>query len=190
MRISTWLHLTAVCLIAGSLSASVSPVSARHPVSQPQKPSRLIHEEFTGYGQTEITARNDALQHASLWLEKQSGLGWTPDPQYLLDHALVGFGEAEDKVFEEPMGKMKVVKMQLDISTDEARAIQKQAQRERMKERQKSSLLVVLGVVGLLSVVGGYLRLEEATKGYYTRVLRIAAIGLFLVVVAGLCVMG
>jgi hypothetical protein len=186
MRISTWLCLTALCLIAGSLSASVSPVSARHPVAEPKKP--LLHEEFTGYGQSEITARHDALQHAAEWLEKKSGLGWTPDPQYLQDHGLVRFGEAEDKIFEEPMGKMKVVKLELDISTHQAREIQSEAQHERMKERQKLSLLVVLGVAGLLGVVGGYLRLEEATKGYYTRLLRIAAIGILLVVVASLCV--
>ena len=188
MRISTWLHLAALCLIAGSLSVSVAPLSARSPVPEPNKP--LIHEEFTGYGKTETAARNDALEHASLWLVDHSGLGWTPDAQYLLDRALVRFSQPEDKEFEQPMGTMKVVKMQLDITAERASEIQKQAQHQRMEERQKSSLLIVLGVVCLLGVVGGYLRLEEATKGYYTRWLRLAAVGVLLVLVAGLCVIG
>lgn len=111
-----------------------------------------------------MTARNDALAHASLWLEKHSGLGWTPDPQYLLERALVRFSEAEDKVFEEPMGKMKVVKMQLDVSGQQARDIQKQAQQQRMKERQKSSLHVVFGVACLLGVVGGYLHWKRRRR--------------------------
>lgn len=188
MRISTWLHLAALCLIAGSLSVPVTPLSARPPVPEPKKP--LLHEEFTGYGKTESAAQHDALEHASLWLAEHSGLGWTPDGQYLLDHALVRFGEPEDKEFEQPMGTMKEIKMQLDITDKQAREIQQQAQHQRMKERQKLSLLVVLGVVCLLGVVGGYLRLEEATKGYYTRWLRVAVVGVLLVIVAGLCVIG
>jgi len=190
MRISTWFHLAALCLIAGSLSLSVSPLSARKspPVPEPKKP--LIHEEFTGIGKTETAARNDALALACRWLGEHSGLAWTPDAQYLLDHALVRFDDAEDKEFEQPMGTMKVVEMELDITDKQAREIQKQSQHERMKERQKWSLLMVLGVVCLLSVVGGYLRLEEATKGYYTRRLRLAAIGIVVVIVVGLCVIG
>lgn len=189
MRISTWFHLAALCLIAGSLSLSVSPLSARKnpPVPEPKKP--LIHEEFTGIGKTETAARNDALALACRWLEEHSGLAWTPDAQYLLEHALVRFDDVEDKEFEEPVGDMKVVEMELDITAKQAREIQKQAQHERMKERQKWSLLIVLGVVCLLGVVGGYLRLEEATKGYYTRWLRLAVVGALLVLVAGLCLM-
>ena len=188
MRLLNGLHLAALCLIAGSLSVSVSPLSARSPVPEPKTP--LIHYEYTGYGKTEMGARNDALEHASLWMEEHSGLGWTPDAQYLLDHALVRFGEPEDKEFEQPMGTMKAVKMQLDITAKQASEIQKQAQHERMKERQKLSLLVMLGAVCLLGVVGGYLRLEEATKGYYTRWLRLTAVGVVLAIVAGLYLVG
>ena len=46
------------------------------------------------------------------------------------------------------------------------------------------------GVVCLLLVVGGYLRLEEATKGYYTRLLRLTAIAVLIGVGVGLYVMG
>jgi hypothetical protein len=188
MRISTWLPLAALCLIAGSLSASLSPLRARTPASEP--PRTLIHEEFTGYGKTVKEAENDALHEGCKWIDEHSGLGWSPDPHYLHLHNMVRFGKAEEQEFELPMGTMKVVKMQLDITTAQAREIQKHSQQQRMKDRQKISLLVFLGVVCLLGVVGGYLRLEEATKGYYTRLLRIAAISVLLLVAAGLCVLG
>lgn len=188
MRISTWLHLAALCLIAGSLQATAC-AEMHLPVPEAKKP--LLHEEFTGYGKTPKEAENDALKYACAWLEAHGGLGWSPDPQYLRNEKMVRFNEAEDKEYEDPLlGTFKVVKMQLDITANQARELQKQAQQQRMKQRQKLSLLVVLGVASLLGVVGGYLRLEEATKGYYTRLLRIAALGILLVLIAGLCVMG
>lgn len=188
MRISTSLRLATLCLIAASLSAS--PLTARPSSAEPKKP--LIHEEFTGYGTTELLAEKDALKYASEWLQRQSGLGWAPSSEYLTTHKMVQFGAAETIKSDDPMlDNMKKVKLQLEISADQARDIQKQARQHRMKERQKQSLFVLIGVVGLLSVVGGYLRLEEATKGYYTRLLRIAAISALVVIVAaGVCVVG
>jgi hypothetical protein len=197
MRIPTWLRLAGVCLIAASISASGSLVFADlrppqgHPVQPPRPPEvkkPLIKEQFTGYGVTPTLAQNDALREACKWLEENGGLGWSPDPQYLRDHNMIRFvGEPEDKEID-AAGKVKVVKAELEITTQQAREIQKQAQQERMKARQGISLLVVIGVVCFLAVVGGYLRLEEATKGYYTRLLRVAAVVVLLVILAGLCV--
>lgn len=187
MRIPTWQRLAALCLIIGSFSASPEPLSARPPVAEPKKP--LVSEEFTGYGTTDLAAQKDALERACAWLKDQSGLDWSPKAEYLRERKMVRFSESEDKEFEEPMGAMKVVKMQLEIGVDQARDIQKQVQQQRMKQRQKYSLLGLIGAVALIGVVGGYLRLEEATKGYYTRLLRFAAVGVLLVVIlAGLCV--
>jgi len=188
MRISTWLHLAALCLIAGSLSASQTPLAARPPVAEPNKP--LISEEFTGYGTTELAAQKDALKFACTWLKQDSGLDWSPDPDYLVAHKMVRFDEPEDKEFKDLKVTMKVVQMLLEINADQKRDIQKLAQQQRMKERQKYSLLGLIGAAALIGVVGGYLRLEEATKGYYTRLLRIAAISVLVAIVAGLCVVG
>jgi len=41
----------------------------------------------------------------------------------------------------------------------------------------------------LLLAVAGYLRLEDATKGYYTRLLRLAAVAFVALVGAGLWMM-
>ena len=189
MRISTWLRLLALCLAVGSLPASL--FAARPPASEPKK--AVFHKEFEGCGSNELAARKDALELACAWLKENSGLDWSPDPQYLQDHNMAQFGEPEDKQFEIAKdltedGKLKVVKMQLEITDAQARDMQKQAQQYRMKDRQKYSLLALVGAMGLLGVVGGYLRLEEATKGYYTRLLRIVAIVVLVVIFAGLFV--
>jgi|SRR5579875_888804 len=187
MFIINRLRLAALCLLVSSLVVSPAPLIAGHNRHRTEA-KLLIHEEFIGYGKTELAARKDALNNACNWLKQHpySDLDWSPDPDYLLDHKMVQFNALEDKRFEEPMGLMKMVKMQLDITDSQDRDIRKQAQQLHVKERQKQALLVLLGAMGLLGVVGGYLRLEEATKGYYTRLLRIAAITLLVILVAGL----
>ncbi len=189
MRTAGWLRLIAVCLIAGSVPASSSPAAA---ASGPKKV--LIKEEFIGYGLTPKDAESNALEHACDWLaEHSANLGWTPTPEFLRDKGMVQFGEPTEEPFQVAKdfadgGKMKVVKMQLEITAAQARDIQKQARQQRMEGRQKLSLYVLVGLVSLLVVVGGYLRLEEATKGYYTRLLRLAAIGILIAIALGLCV--
>jgi hypothetical protein len=51
-----------------------------------------------------------------------------------------------------------------------------------VKERQRWMGLGIGGVVALLLVGIGYLRLEEATKGYYTSLLRLSAVGILALV--------
>jgi hypothetical protein len=187
MRIAGWLCLIALGLIVVSYQASGSSAPARRHSGDPAKP--LIQEEFTGYGKTVKEAEADAITNSCQWLEEHGGLGWSPDAAYLRVHNMIQpEGEPTDEVFEHA-GPMKVVKMKLTITEEQARAIQKQAQQQRMKSRQWLSLLGLGGLLCLIGVVGGYLRLEEATKGYYTRLLRIAAIGILLVIAVGLCVM-
>jgi hypothetical protein len=178
----------------GGDSAWCSRVHARP--APPAPPKVLVKEEFQGYGITPKDAETRALEVACDWLATHADLGWTPTPEFLREKGMVSpVGEPTEKEFEFAKGitkdgKMQVVTVRLEISAAQAHDIQKQAQQQRMKDRQKSALLVLLAVVCLLGVMGGYLRLEEATKGYYTRLLRIAAIGILLFIVAGLCVVG
>jgi hypothetical protein len=187
MRIPGWLHLLTLCLLAGGFQASCSLAQAGPKPAEPKK--FVINEEFTGYGQTIKEAEPDAVARACQWLEEHSGLGWSPDTDYLYKNKLVRFDEATDEKLE-LSGTMKVIKMHLEITADQARDMQKQAQQQRMKSRQGLSLLGLIGLVSLIGIVGGYLWLEEATKGYYTRLLRLAAIGLLIVIGLGLCIAG
>ena len=185
MRITNSLRLIALCVLAGSFQASCSTAEAQLVQHAPKKP--VISKEFKGYGLTPKDAETDALKSACEWLSEQSNLGWTPEADFLRAKGMVHFGQPAEENFEKS-GHMQVVTMQLEVTSEQARDIQKQARQERMKSRQWVSLLGLGGMVCLLAVVGAYLRLEEATKGYYTRLLRLAAVVFVLVVIAGLCV--
>src|SRR5207253_1873148 len=64
---------------------------------------------------------------------------------------------------------------------DEWVSHEKEVRQERAVKRQTSILRILGGLIAVLLVVAGYLRLEEATRGYYTAMLRVAAIGVLLV---------
>jgi hypothetical protein len=181
MRLAGWLRLVALCVIAGNFSLPAA--SARAASSDPKKP--LVKEEFKGYGLTQKLAETNALERACSWLTDNSKFGWIPSPEYLREKNLVKFDEPTEEEFEKAGDfakdrRMKVVKMHLEISADQARDIQKQARQERMGSRHLLLARILGGLVCLLIVVGGYLRLEEATKGYYTRLLRLAGIGILV----------
>ena len=184
MRPANWFFLLVLCLFVGSVYASLS-LAARPAPHGPKAP--LIKEEFQGYGQTPKEAEVDGLKQACDWLSIHANLGWTPMPDFLRDKGMVRFDEPTEKEFEKA-GQMKVVTLHLEITADQARAIQKQARQERMTSRHLLLARVLGGVVCLLLVVGGYLRLEEATKGYYTRRLRWIAVAILVIIGLGLCV--
>ena len=56
--------------------------------------------------------------------------------------------------------------------------MQRHAQQDRVLDRHLLLARVLGGAVAVLLVLAGYLRLEDATRGYYTRLLRLAAIAL------------
>jgi hypothetical protein len=185
MRPANWFGLLVLCLIAGGVLAP-RPLAA-HLVPPGQKQS--VKYDFEGYGSSVKDAETDALERACDWLAAKADLGWKPTPEFLRDKGMVRFSEPTEKEFEKA-GPMKVVTLQLEITADQVREMQKQARQEHMTSRQLLLARVLGGVVCLLIVVGGYLRLEEATKGYYTRLLRLAAITLLIGVSVGLCVIG
>jgi hypothetical protein len=57
--------------------------------------------------------------------------------------------------------------------------------KEVSKERQTLLAKLLAGLLAGLVAVAGYLRLDEATKGYYTTWLRVASVALVATVGAG-----
>jgi hypothetical protein len=186
MRPANWFGLLVLCLIAGGVLAP-RVLAARRVQPGPKEPH--IKEDFQGYGKTPKDAETYALEQACDWIGVNANLGWKPTPEFLRDKGMVRFSEPTEKEFEKA-GQMQVVAMQLEITASQAREIQKQARQEHMTSRHILLARVLGGIVCLLIVMGGYLRLEEATKGYYTRLLRLAAITLLLGVGVGLYVIG
>jgi hypothetical protein len=185
MSITNSLRLVALCVLAGSFQASCPTAEAQ--LVQHGTKKLIVNEKIEGYGPTQKDAEADALKRACEGLAEN--LGWAPTPEFLREKNMIHFGQPTEKDLEKS-GHVYVVPMQLEVTSEQARDIQKQARQERMKSRQWVSLLGLGGMVCLLAVVGAYLRLEEATKGYYTRLLRLAAVAVVLLVIAGLCVIG
>lgn len=191
MRLANSLRLLALCLVAGILQVSSTPALAKSAPSGPKKV--VIKEQFEGYGLTPKDAEANALERACESLAANPNLGWTPTPEFLREKKMVQFSEPTEKdsdIAKQFGVRMKMVQMTLEITDDQARDIQKQARQERMVSHHLLMARVLGGVVCLLIVVGAYLRLEEATKGYYTRLLRLTALGILIGVGAALCVVG
>jgi len=76
------------------------------------------------------------------------------------------------------------------ITRDYLDLVHQEVREERIQSRQLALAKVLGGLVVLLVVVGGYLRLEEATRGYYTALLRITALGVLGLVLLVLLMIG
>lgn len=66
------------------------------------------------------------------------------------------------------------------------RAYQNKLRQGRAEQRQGAAVRLVAGLVALLAAIAAYLRLEDATKGYYTTLLRLAAVSFVALVGAGI----
>jgi hypothetical protein len=181
MRTAPWLCLPVAALLAGlGASDAFAKVTRAEAARQP-----VLKREFTGYGTDLLLAQQHALAQARDWLAEEGPFDWTPPPEYLRQKGLVSFSAPTEQELK-LAGPMKVVKMDLTVTAGQAEEIQKVARQHRMTQRQWLLGRVLVGLVALLLVAGGYLRLEEATRGYYTTLLRAAALTVLALVGAGL----
>jgi hypothetical protein len=91
------------------------------------------------------------------------------------------------------LGEMRRAAVRVTVNAFARNEFDTQDQLYRVKQRQdraagRQGLLarVLAGLVALLAAVACYLRLEDATKGYYTTLLRVAAVGFVALVGAGI----
>jgi hypothetical protein len=210
-----WIFLIAFCLIAASLrfefsglrrapqategggltatartDPQVAPAAnaANRPAGQANPGASKV---LSGYGRTPTAAEQIALEFAREWVADEylakhyPGLGWTPSPEYLRDNGVIGLeGSAKEQVIDGEL--MYVASARAEIKPDHLQKMKEEARKEHMKDRQLLAARVLGGVVALLVVVAGYLRLEDVTRGYYTTLLRLTAGALITMVVAAL----
>jgi hypothetical protein len=91
------------------------------------------------------------------------------------------------------LGEMRRAALRVEISQFARNEIQEQERQHQAKLRQDRAaarqgvlVRVLAGLVALLAVIAAYLRLEDATKGYYTTLLRLAAVTFVVLVGAGI----
>ncbi len=129
-------------------------------------------------------AQEKARQKLLDYLAKQNPpISWEPSPEFLQAHNFIKQTPSNKKI--EAEGAYECV-LQAELSSQLCQDII-QAERETLASERQWQAAKVFGVLlALLVAVGGYFYLDEATKGYYTVLLRLGA--LTLVGVVGLVV--
>jgi hypothetical protein len=184
MHLTPKVGLHALVLLAAVLGTQVAEAGSPRP-NRHAAPNHVVFQEtFHGFGATRRDAEDHALRQACEalggWLATHGGAGWVPTPEYLRVRQLARFGEPTPQELPKS-GHVQEISMQLEVTQAQAAEMQHFARQQRMNQRHWLVARVLAGVVALVLVCGGYLRLEEATRGYYTMLLRAAA----LVVLAG-----
>jgi hypothetical protein len=184
---------------APAKEGKVMAAAADVPVWQPAEP-------VEGYGQTEEEAVQRALARArdlvEDYLRRQSPpVRWTPKVEYVRDRLLRGQPQRRadlDKEVDVGNAKIKVRCWTISVSIrqQDREAIaqaeyQQQLHEERLEQDHVAQGRMVLlakllaGAVAVLLAVAAYIRLDDLTKGYYSRWLAAAAAGLLTAVGLG-----
>jgi hypothetical protein len=201
MRFSFWtvlLGLGLMCCLARMTpppplgEARAQAPAAVQPGERPVPASTEV--VVVGYGRNAESAREVALEKArdkvvALLRKELRDPDWQPQPEsvvlpeHLLEVRVVTpKGAAEQRDFGGERGV--VARYRIQLTAEYVAEVERAARTLRQRERQGLLLRGLGGAVVLLLVAAGYLRLEEATRGYYTKLLRLAAV--LVVALAGL----
>lgn len=205
---SFWLSVTVIAAVLLLVSFRVEGGRRSAVKKEAAPPFEPKSEVAFGYGETKKAARRVALERAQEWIEQEVRGQLKPDwsfPREKLERdALEEQGiikEVKEPAPDENAGGAWRAEVQVNLTQEYVDDVYKAARkefvseekRERLEqvERRRKLLLPLLGGAAVvLLVVTGYLRLEEATRGYYTGVLRAVAIAVVLLAVLTLVIIG
>jgi len=148
-------------------------------------------DRVEGRGRSRKEAQRDAVGKAQVIIVKhlrrlEPPVEWTPPGSFIRDR-LLGKPQHEEAKDETVEGvHVECWSWPLAINSKTWQAIQEADRKERVERRMILLAKLLAGLVALLGVVAGYVRLDEYTKGYYTGWLRAGALGALAVVGAGL----
>ncbi len=200
MRPTTFVFLAIVCILIASVRGVSSGSSGRKANSKSlsvkvnnkgkETSSSSVEISFwtkPSYGRSEEIARQLALEAAQRELtgqlaKKIPSLRWTPSIEYI-DERVKEVLPTEDKV--EVDGRQMQGVSLLELSGDDYLEIEHLDQHMRRDQRQLFLGRIVATIVTICAAVAGYLRLDEATKGYYTNLLRLGSLAVIGTVGAG-----
>jgi hypothetical protein len=175
------LAVIALCLFSAALQASHGWGGWGRPPRISGSPPAPLTKTFIIRAKTIEDARDVALEQAAEWIEDQPQFGWRPTADVLRAKGLL----QQRSVAEENLpiaGTKQTVTFELVLPPDvvaelrdKGRERREQVREERVVGREWLFARVLGGALGVIVVVGGYLRLEEATRGYYAYLLRLTA---------------
>ena len=131
-------------------------------------------------------ALRKAAESVQEYIDKHYGsLGWRPSLEQLTKAGVVR-PEGTPKTLELEDGEVQEAHARVELTRSYREGLQRMVLQQHTRQRQWLMARVLAGAVALLLVCAGYLRLEEATRGYYTRLLRLVAFGALVGVGVGL----
>jgi hypothetical protein len=147
-----------------------------------------------GYGPNAKAARERALEHAQERVEKllaqRFGPDWRVPAEQLEPDYLIRFGVVQPQGEPEPTRRVDegamVARYKVELTADYLTEVKRMAREQLMQSRHLVLARVLAGLVVLLLVTVGYLRLEDVTRGYATKLLRMAAATLLALAAAAL----
>jgi hypothetical protein len=162
-------------------------------VAKPPSPP-VFETKADGYGVKEEDAIENAIKDAchqvEMFLARQYGETFTPTEDQLKNKQIVGPAEFETANTPVANDAAKTTMLRaivpVKLTAEQVKDFREEARKHRLGGRMKAAGVVLAGLMALLLVGGGYLRLEEATKGYYTSLLRIGAVTVLGIVVLSL----
>lgn len=156
-----------------------------------------LSDDVDGNGVTAEKARKQARENAAkrveeLLHERFGRSGWQPaaedvDPANLEELKVI-------QLTGEPVVGPRVVEGQenfkatyhVELNAGYLEKLVAKVRQQKVEDRHLLLARVLVGILALLLVTAGYLRLEEMTRGYATKLLRLAAVVLLALVGAGL----
>jgi hypothetical protein len=151
--------------------------------------SKIKEWKIEGKGLTDEEAKEDAYRSArdrlaAFMVDQGSPTGWYPRVQDI-DKLKPELKKGSEDIDVSGVGKVKQVTLVLSMKPAQFRQFQHDAS-QLLATKRMQGLGKGMGLfLGLLTALAGYFRLEEATKGYYTAWLRMAALGFVAAVAAG-----
>jgi hypothetical protein len=163
-------------------------------IAKPPAPP-VFEAKADGYGIREEDATEDAIKDAchkvQEFLANKYGEKFTPTEEELRGKQIVGtpeFETADNLTLTQDAAKKPVIKavVPVKLTAEQVKDFREEARKIRVGGRMKTTGVILAGLIALLLVGGGYLRLEEATKGYYTTLLRVGALTILGILILSL----
>lgn len=201
MHMIKWMALVVALVVATNVSVRTQASSSK-PRAKPTKPApaaRTVEKPETivdGYGETAEKARERALERAQerveeLLRERFDRLGWHLHPEQLDTDYLLRFNVIQPRGEPEPAPvkggeKMLVARYRIELTPEYLHELVRVSQQDTVQQRHLLLSRLLVGILAVLLVTAGYLRLEELTRGYATKLLRLGVVVFLSLVGAGL----
>lgn len=187
--------VVALAVVVHGTKGNSQTRSRKVKVSAPPVVTKL-DAEVSGFGVTEekawTQARNNAVTRSKELLQEHfAGSGWRPPVEQITAEELESRAliqkRGEVKRLEQPDAAWKFeATYRIELNDEYLRKLVNDARQQTVQERHELLARVLGGILAVVLVTAGYLRLEELTRGYATKLLRLASILLLALVGTGL----